>query len=282
MDAIRCTDLKKSYGDFSLHLESFVVHEGSIVGLIGENGAGKSTTIRLLMGLAYADGGSIELFGKQVPHANVQQKEDIGFVMEDAWPPALLDPVKTGKVMARIYRNWDSATYDALLESLAIPKAKPFKDFSHGMKMKLVLAIALSHRAKLLILDEPTSSLDPVTRDEILSILMDFTREENHTILFSSHILSDIEKVCDYVTYLHHGKILISGEKDELEDRYAIASCTPGQSSALDSERILGRKDSPYEVKVLMRREDVPAFMHILRFDLETMMILFAQGGNGR
>ena len=279
MDAIRCTNLKKRYGDFTLDLDKFTVPQGSIVGLIGENGAGKSTTIRLLLSLAKADGGIIELFGLPVDGATVGQKEDIGFVLEDAWPCALLDPIQTGTIMSRIYRNWDPIYYGMLLERLSIPKGKLFKDFSHGMKMKLVLAIALSHRAKLLILDEPTSSLDPMTRDEILTMLMEFTRDEDHTVLLSSHIISDLEKVCDYITYVHQGKIILSAEKDQLEERYVISSCSHQDAAKLDTAKVLGRRETPYEVKILMKREETPTFMQARHFDLEEMIILLSQGG---
>lgn len=282
MDAIRCIGLKKDYGDFSLYLDKLVVPQGSIVGLIGENGAGKSTTIRLLLSLAIADAGSIELLGEAVDRLTVRHRDVVGFVMEDAWPSVYLTACQTGKVMQKAYSKWDAARYDDLLDRLGIPREKLFKDFSHGMKMKLVLAIALSHHAKLLILDEPTSSLDPMTRDEILTILMEFTRDEDHTVLISSHIISDLEKICDYITYIHRGRILLSSEKDQLEQVYVIASCTHQQSFDLDPSTVLGRKDSPYGAKVLMRREHVPDFMQKQLFNLEEMMILLAKGGNLR
>jgi ABC-2 type transport system ATP-binding protein len=280
MDAIRCIGLKKNYGDFSLNLEEFVVPQGSIVGLIGENGAGKSTTIRLLLSLTSADKGSIELFGEAVDRCTVRHKDLIGFVMEDAWPSAYLNAIQTGKVMEKVYTRWDAICYDELLDRLSIPKEKLFKQFSHGMKMKLVLAIALSHHAKLLILDEPTSSLDPMTRDEILSILMEFTREEDHTVLISSHIISDLEKISDYITYIHQGRIILNSEKDQLEQDYVLASCTHQQSYDLEPSVVLGRKDTPYGVKVLMKREHVPDYMQRQLFNLEEMMILLAKGGD--
>lgn len=282
MDAIRCSGLKKNYGEFSLNLEEFVVPQGSIVGLIGENGAGKSTTIRLLLSLTKADEGSIELFGEAVDRCSVSHKDFIGFVMEDAWPSAYLNAIQTGKVMEKVYTRWDATCYDKLLDRLSIPKEKLFKEFSHGMKMKLVLAIALSHNAKLLILDEPTSSLDPMTRDEILSILMEFTREEDHTVLISSHIISDLEKISDYITYIHQGRIILSSEKDQLEQDYVLASCTRQQSVDLDPSLVLGRKDTPYGAKILMKREHVPDFMQRQLFNLEEMMILLAKGGDIR
>lgn len=281
MDAITCRNLQKRYGDFLLDLDDFSVPQGSIVGLIGENGAGKSTTIRLLLGLAHSDEGTIELFGKPAVHgATPKMKEQIGFVMEDAWPCAYLNSKQTGAVMAKAYRRWDKKRYEVLLARLGIPQDKLFKDFSHGMKMKLVLAIALSHNAKLLILDEPTSSLDPPTRDEILSILIDFTREEDHTVLLSSHIISDLEKLCDYITYIHCGKVLFSDEKERIRETYALATCAPNHIEDIDENNILGMRRTPYEVKVLMRRVDVPAFMHLQRFDLEEMMILLAHKGD--
>jgi ABC-2 type transport system ATP-binding protein len=171
-------------------------------------------------------------------------------------------------------------TYVALLKQLEIPPNKLFKEFSHGMKKKLVLAIALSHRAKLLILDEPTSSLDPPTRDEILSMLMEFTRDEDHTVLLSSHIISDLEKICDYIVYIHHGKILLSSEKERIAETYALAACAPQHLVDIEPASILGMRRNPYGVTVLMKREHVPAFIEVQQFSLEEMMILLAKQGD--
>ena len=280
MNAISCIEVEKRYDTFRLYLDELTVPQGSMVGLIGENGAGKSTTIRLLLGLAHADKGTIEMFGEPVSYgATTEMRENIGFVMEDAWPCAFLNPRQTGNVLAKAYHNWDMENYLMLLKKFDIPVNKLFKDFSHGMKMKLTLAIALSHHAKLLILDEPTSSLDPPTRDEILTMLMDFTREEDHTVFLSSHIVSDLEKICDYIVYIHKGKILLRDEKERIFETYALASCAARHVDDIDPRSILGIRRTPYGVTALMRRENVPAFMELQRFSLEEMMILLGKQG---
>ena len=196
MNAIEISGLTKKYPGFTLDNISFTVPGGCIVGLIGENGAGKSTTIRLLMDLIRPDSGQIRLLGRT---ADAALKNDIGVVLDEPGLPAYLNAKQIGRVLADAYTGWDRSAWEDLLRRFAIPVDKKFSELSNGTKMKLSLAAALSHNAKLLILDEATNGLDPVVRDEVVDILMEFTRDEEHSILISSHIVSDLERLCDSI-----------------------------------------------------------------------------------
>ena len=186
MNALEIKDLRKSFGDFTLDGVTFALPEGCIMGLVGENGAGKSTTIKLILDILHKDGGSVTILGKDNGENIRLTKEDVGVVMDEVGLPLCLTAKQVGKIMANTFRSWDSAEYARLLKKLSLPDNKEFKDFSRGMKMKLGIAIAMSHGAKLLILDEPTSGLDPVVRDEVVDMFYDFTRDETHSILISS------------------------------------------------------------------------------------------------
>ncbi len=200
MNAIELKSLCKTYPGFSLEGLDLTLPQGCILGLVGENGAGKSTAIRLMLDIIRADSGSIRLLGKN--HRQVS-KEDIGVVLDEVGIPGCLTPTQVGKVMKNSFQSWDEAAYKAYLSRFQLPESKKFRDFSRGMKMKLGIAVALSHNPKLLILDEATSGLDPVIRDEILDIFLDFARDPEHSILISSHIVSDLEKLCDYIAFIH-------------------------------------------------------------------------------
>ena len=256
MNALEIKNLTKTFPGFRLDDLSLTLPAGCIMGLIGENGAGKSTTIRLVLEMLKPDSGSILVLGQQRIN-----KEDVGVVLDEVGIPACLTAKQVGKVMANIFRNWEPETYAAHLRKLDLPTDKPFKDFSRGMKMKLGIAVALSHGAKLLILDEPTSGLDPVVRDEVVEMFCEFTRDENHSILISSHIVSDLEKLCDYVAFLHKGRLLLCQEKDRLLDAYCIARCGREELDRLDPAAVLGRKVNAYGAQAIVRREVVPAGM---------------------
>lgn len=280
MNAIEIKDLCKTYPGFSLDHVNLTLPCGCIMGLVGENGAGKSTTIRLILDMIARDSGTITLLGKDNRENIRLLKEDIGVVLDEVGIPACLNPKQVGKIMANTFRNWEQAVYDSLLEKLAVPPEKPFKDFSKGMKMKLGIAIALSHRPKLLILDEATSGLDPVVRDEVLDLFSEFTREESHAVLISSHIVSDLEKICDYIAFLHKGRLLLCEEKDALKEKYGILRCSREQLSSLPPEAVIGRKETAYGVEAIAARDAVPAGLSLSPIDIEELFIFMVKGAN--
>lgn len=280
MNAIEIKDLCKTYPGFSLDHVNLTLPCGCIMGLVGENGAGKSTTIRLILDMIARDSGTITLLGKDNRENIRLLKEDIGVVLDEVGIPACLNPKQVGKIMANTFRNWEQAVYDSLLEKLAVPPEKPFKDFSKGMKMKLGIAIALSHRPKLLILDEATSGLDPVVRDEVLDLFSEFTREESHAVLISSHIVSDLEKICDYIAFLHKGRLLLCEEKDALKEKYGILRCSREQLSALPPEAVIGRKETAYGVEAIAARDAVPAGLSLSPIDVEELFIFMVKEAN--
>ena len=198
MNAIEVKNLTKKYTDFTLDNVSFTLPMGCIMGLIGENGAGKSTTIKLLLDAITRDSGEISILGKSNKDNFKATKEDLGVVLDEAHFPESINPKQVNAIMKNTYTNWNENTFFNYMKKFDLPLKKSFKDFSRGMRMKLMIAVALSHDAKLLILDEATSGLDPIVRDEILELFYEFTREEDHSILISSHIVSDLEKLCDY------------------------------------------------------------------------------------
>ena len=280
MNAIELNHICKSFGEFAIRDLSLTVPSGTICGLVGENGAGKSTTIRLLMNALRSDGGTARVLGVDVSSPEFRAvKEDVGVVLDEAYYPETLTAVQVGKVMAGTYKRWDQGIYDGYLRRFDLPGKKPFKDFSRGMKMKLAIAVALSHQPKLLILDEATSGLDPIVRDEVLEIFNEFTREEDHSILISSHILSDLEKLCDYIAFLHRGRLLFCDEKDRLLEAYGVFAGTAEQMESLREEAVIGREASGYGgVRALVRREEVPAGLELERATVEDIILFMVKG----
>lgn len=271
MNAIEIKNLSKHYKGFSLDNLSLTLPSGCIMGLVGENGAGKSTTIRLLLGMTRPDSGEITVFGQKLTR---ELKEKIGVVLDEPGYPGCMSAAQIGKMLSGIFKGWEQTTYDHYLAKLRIPEHKPFRDFSKGMKMKLCLAAALSHGAKLLILDEATSGLDPVVRDEILDIFNDFTRDERNSVLISSHIVSDLEKICDYIAFLHRGKLMLCREKDELLNEYAFVQ---GRREEIDRLDTIGRRDGRFGTEAIVRRSEAPAGMKTSPITIEDLFIFMAK-----
>ena len=280
MNALELKQVSKHYPGFDLENLTLSLPGGCILGLIGENGAGKSTTIRLMLGLARPDSGSIKLLGRDIGDDLRLTKEDIGVVLDNVSIPSCLNARQVGKVMAGTYARWNQAQYEGYLRQLAIPENKAFKDFSRGMQMKLGIAIALSHDAKLLILDEATSGLDPVVRDEVVEMFRQFTQDENHSVLISSHIVSDLEKLCDYIAFLHKGKLLLMEEKDRLLEEYALALCSQEELDQLPEEAVKSCKRSPYGVEALVLRQFVPEGIHTRPVTIEELFIFMVKEAN--
>lgn len=277
MNALEIKNLTKSFAGFKLDNLSLTLPSGCIMGLIGENGAGKSTTIKLILDMIHKDSGTITILGKDNEDNIRLTKEDVGVVMDEVGIPECLTAKQVGKVMKHTFRNWDDAEYKRLLQNLSLPDNKPFKDFSRGMKMKLGIAIAMSHGSKLLLLDEATSGLDPVVRDEVVEMFSDFTRDENHSILMSSHIVSDLEKLCDYVAFLHKGKLLLCEEKDMLLSQYGIIHCTAEQLKELSPDAIKHKKESTYGVEAMALRDAIPADMNISPISIEELFVFMVK-----
>ena len=255
MNAIEIKGLEKRYDGFQLGSFDLTLPSGCIMGLVGENGAGKSTTIKLIMNAIGRDAGEISVLGVDNRSAEFRDvKEDIGVVLDEAYFPEVMSARNVGKVMALTYKNWDAAAFEGYLKKFSLAPDKIFKDYSRGMRMKLAIAAALSHGAKLLILDEATSGLDPMARDELLDIFNDFTRDENCSILLSSHIVSDLEKICDYIAFLHKGRLVLCEEKDRLLEEYALIRLTEERLRELPEESIISRRASSYGTEALVLR----------------------------
>lgn len=215
-------DLCKKYEGFELKNVSFALPKGYIMGFVGQNGSGKTTTIRSILNMTKTDSGSISVFGLDSVTGTVEIKERTGVVFDSLYLAEHLNAKQIEKQLRPFYKDWSSEEYFGKLKKFSLPVDKKVGDFSKGMKMKLMVAIALSHKAELIILDEPTSGLDPVARDELLDILAEYIEDENRGILFSTHITADVERIADYVTILHNGKVWFTGTKDELCEKYAV------------------------------------------------------------
>ena len=275
MNAIELSHVTKHFPGFTLQDLSLTVPSGTICGLVGENGAGKSTTIRLLMGALRPDSGTCTVLGADSAAPEfLSLKEDIGVVLDEAYFPESLNALQVGGVMAKTYRRWDGKQYQNYLTRFGLPEKKPFKDFSRGMKMKLAIAVALSHSPRLLVLDEATAGLDPIVRDEVLEIFREFSEAEDHAILISSHILSDLEKFCDYIAFLHQGKLLFCQEKDRLLETYGLFVGTRQQAEELAEDAVLAREDSGFGgVRAIVRRDAVPACLPLEKPTVEDIIL---------
>ena len=244
-------NLTKHYDGFTLDHVSFQVPGGCIMGLVGENGAGKSTTIKAILDLVHKDEGTVTFWGQELSGSS-DLKEDIGVVFDGISFYETLTPVQVGRILGAAYRRWDDRLYKQYLERFSIPKEKEIKGLSKGMKAKLSIAAALSHRPKFLIMDEATSGLDPVMRDDMLDVFLEFVQDEEHSILMSSHITTDLEKVADYITFIHQGKLLFCKSKDELRYQYGIVRCGAAVFEQMDKSQVLAWRKEDYQWDVLV------------------------------
>ncbi|MBP3474803.1 MAG: ABC transporter ATP-binding protein [Lachnospiraceae bacterium] len=251
---LELTQVFKTYpkSNFTLDNISFSLPYGSIMGFVGENGAGKTTTIGCILNTVLKDSGTIKLFGKEMQDSDTDMREQIGVVYDGDNFPAYWTSEQLSKVMQGLYTQWDNALFHRYLEDFHLPPKQKIKHYSRGMSMKLAIAAALSHHPKLLILDEATSGLDPIMRDEILDVFLEFVQEEDHSILLSSHITSDLEKVADYITFVHNGKLIMTAAKDDLIYNYAVMRCRESQFLALDPSDILAYRKRDYQIDVLV------------------------------
>lgn len=249
MQALEIKGVTKKYENFTLDNISVSLPQGCIMGLIGENGAGKSTLIKAMLDLIHKDSGEVLFYGKPL---DSRIKEDIGVVFDTIHYYETLTVRQINHVNALSYQNWNSDLYQEYLKKFNLPETAQVKELSKGMKMKLSIAAALSHQTKLLILDEPTAGLDPVAREELLDIFLDFVQDEQHSILLSSHITSDLEKIADYITFLHNGKLIFIKTKDELLYDYRIVRCGAKDFEQLKTESGARYRKMDYQYEVLL------------------------------
>lgn len=281
-NALKVNKLTKKYRDFILDEATFNVPKGTIVGLVGKNGSGKSTSIGLILGLIKKDSGDIQILGKQNQEINFETRNKIGVVFDGNNFPDYLTPKKLNKLLKNIYSSWNENKYFSYLENLSLPFDKKIKEFSKGMKTKLQITAAISHDPELLILDEPTSGLDPVVRDDILDMLLDFIQNEKNSVLISSHITSDLEKIADYIVFIHDGKIMFEKQKDELRYKYGVIKCETEQFYKIDPKDIIAYRKQDYEWQILVsdRFEAIEKYPNTIidSASIDDIMLLYIKG----
>ncbi|HBC26936.1 MAG TPA: ABC transporter [Ruminococcaceae bacterium] len=274
--------LCKKYRGFELKDVSFRIPGGSIMGFIGENGAGKTTTIKLILNQFPRDSGAVRVFGLDNRTDGKKIKGQVGAVFDECYFPGEFKTADVEKMLRCFYQTWDAGLYRSLLSKFRLPGSTPVKDFSRGMRMKLSIAAALTHRPKLLLLDEATSGLDPVVRSEILDLLLEFIQDEEHAVLLSTHITSDLEHVADYVTFLHDGQVVFSESKDDLADSYGILKCGKEDFARVDRALLLRTRQSRFECEALVRnrRAVMRAYPKLVvdRASIEDIMVFYGKG----
>lgn len=270
--------ISKKYDGFELKDVSFTLPKGCIMGLIGENGAGKSTTLKMILNLIRSDSGNVTLFSGEDISKQRNVMEDIGVVFDEGCFPEDISADNIGNSFKRIYKNWDETAFRNYLQRFSIPEKKSFKQFSRGMKMKLAIAIAMSHNAKILILDEATSGLDPIVRDQILDVFLEFIQNEENSILLSSHIVSDLEKVCDYITFIHNGKVVLTEEKDILMDEYVVVKGTESEIRSLPVNAVVGMKQNKFGAEALVKKRKISGNYTFDKATLEDIMLFVIKG----
>lgn len=282
MNILEVENLSKDYGEFKLNNINFSIPRGRIMGLIGENGAGKTTTINLILNEIKKDSGNIKIMGKDNLEHEVGIKDKIGVVFDECFFPDYFNALDIQKIMMNIYSQWDKTVFEDFIKRFNLPDKRMIKKYSKGMKMKLAIIVALAHNAEFLILDEATSGLDPVVRDEILDILLDFVQKENHSVLFSSHITSDLEKVADYITFIHEGKLVFSKRKDTLIKDYGILICDKNIFKNMDKNDIITFRKNDNEFRVLVidkvKMKEKYSGCFVARVTIEDIMLFYIRG----
>ena len=280
--AIEIDHLTKHYPDFTLNDITLHIPSGSIVGVIGENGAGKSTLIRSMLGIIHCDAQHLQYFGQNFRENEKEIKEQIAVIFDHTHFNQKFTPKFIGSLLSRTYRNWNMETYQNYLSHFHIPPTKRLEKFSRGMKMKLEFAIAFSHDARLLILDEATSGLDPIVRDDVLSMIRTFTEEEDHTVLMSSHITSDLDKIADYIAYIHEGRLVFMKSCEEIQEDHGVIHAGKDLLTALNSEDVIAYIKEPYSYSILIshRSSIQQTFpdLEIQRPSVEELMLFYAKG----
>lgn len=281
-NAIEINNLCKKYDKFELGGIDLNIPSGVIVGLIGENGAGKTTLIKSILNIINIDSGNIKIFEKDYKAEENVIKEEIGVVLDNMFFPEILYVKDIDAIMKGVYKKWDSKLYFDYLKDFDIPLNKQIKTLSKGMRKKLEIATALSHHPKLLILDEPTSGLDPVVRSEVLDIFLKFISDDEHTILLSTHITSDLEHIADSIVFIDNGKVVLDDTRDEIMDNYGILKCDDKCFDKIDKKDIISCKKNKYDYQILVK--DISRISNkykeavIDKITLEELMVLMIKG----
>ncbi|WP_397538447.1 ABC transporter ATP-binding protein [Rummeliibacillus pycnus] len=278
MNSIEIRDLTKRVGNFALKDINLTLPEGVVMGFVGENGAGKTTTIKCILDILHQNKGTIKIFGESMSREEVHIKEEIGVVFDQLYIPDMLKITEIEKIWKGLYKNWDTDYFYRLLDKLKVPRNKTIKKLSRGMEMKLSIALALAHHPKLLILDEPTSGLDPIIRDDILTLFLDFMQDETHSILFSTHITSDLEKIADYITFIHDGRIQFSEEKEWLLEKYSIFKGSEEEFMELPENAVIGTRKYAYGMEALVLTEKVNPAFFLEKPKIEEIMMFMMKG----
>ena len=282
-NSIEIRNLVKNYSDkFTLGEINLDIPSGIIIGLIGENGAGKTTLIKSILNIIRLDKGNIKIFGKDIKINESEIKENIGVVLDNMFFPELLMPKDINSIMKDVYKNWDEQLFNKYLSEFKLKNNQSIKSMSKGMRKKLEIATALSHHPKLLILDEPTSGLDPVVRNEVLDIFLDFIQDEEHTILLSTHITSDLEHIADKIIFINQGKVVLDQSRDDLLDNYGILKCDVDKFDTISKDDIIAYKKNKYDYEILVNdinkiKKKYKDFI-VDKITLEELMVLMIKG----
>lgn len=281
-NALEIKGLCKQYTGFALDNVSFSLPRGAVMGFIGENGAGKTTTIKAVLNLIRRDAGEIRVLGMDNIRDERAVKERIGVVLEDGCFLNTMNARQVDTLMGKAYQSWKPEQFFGFIRRFGIDENKKIKDYSKGMRMKISIAAALSHGAELLLMDEPTSGLDPVVRDEVLDLFYDFMQDEGHAILLSSHITSDLDKIADYITFIHGGRVALSEPRDELLDTYGVLRCTADQLAALEPQAVRAKRMGAFGCEALVRRDGVPQGWPVEPVNIEQIMLFLTRGEDAR
>lgn len=274
-NAVEITNLCKSYGAFSLKNVNITLPKGYIMGMIGANGRGKSTTLSLLLGLRKADSGCCLINGRPMAEMTAEEKAQVGVVLDECNFPETLNFLQVNRFMAGIYPNWENEKFLAMCRKFRLPEKEKISKYSKGMKMKLSIAAAVCHGAKTLVLDEATGGLDPVVRDEILDMLLDYVQDEENSVLMSSHIISDLEKVCDYITFIRDGGIVFTDEKENLTRAYGILRCSNADFENIDKSAVISHRSNSFATDALVWKDRIPAGYVVDKAGIEDIMLYY-------
>lgn len=282
MNAIKITNLNKKYTNFELKIDNLEIESGRIIGIVGENGAGKTTLIKSILGIIKPEYEEIKIFDKDINTNEKEIKENIGVVLDNMYFPEILSPKDINTIMKDIYKSWNTETFNKYMNEFNIPLNKQIKDLSKGMRKKLEIATSLTHHPKLLILDEPTSGLDPIIRNEVLEIFQDFIKDEEHTIILSTHITSDLEHIADTIIFIDNGQIKLNELKDEIIDNYGILKCNLEDITKIDKEDIITKRKNKYNYEILIKDKSKLSKKYknyiIDKITIEDLMLLMIKG----